>query len=119
MPIVLQIRIHEKDIIMNPNVWYLYTLSEKQEVSASNIVILRIKKSLTSYWSDLTYEENCAKVKEDISKVESILKTQSILVISPEMVMDFISELEEHCPKTKKFIQEQIERVMKKYDQRS
>ena len=44
MPIVLQIRIHEKDLVMNPNVWYLYPISERDEVIKSNILNLRIKK---------------------------------------------------------------------------
>jgi|TARA_R100000093_G_scaffold34689_1_gene18341 hypothetical protein len=115
MPIVLQIRIHEKDLVMNPNVWYLYPFSEREEVNRDNVLSLRIKKSLTTHWSDLTYEENCIKVKEDLSKVEDILKTQSILVLSPELIMNAIGELEEHCPKTKQFIQEQVERIMERY----
>ena len=62
------------------------------EVIKSNILNLRIKKSLTTHWSDLTYEENCIKVKEDLTKIEDILKTQSILVISPELMMNAIAE---------------------------
>ena len=116
MPIVLQIRIHEKDLVMNPNVWYLYPISERDEVIKSNILNLRIKKSLTTHWSDLAYEENCIKVKEDLTKIEDILKTQSILVISPELMMNAIAELEEHCPKTKHFIKQQVERIIEKYD---
>ena len=115
MPIILQIRIHEKDLEMNPNVWYLYPFSEKEEVSKNNILALRIKKSLTTHWSDLTYEENCTKVRDDLSKITDILKTQSILVVSLELIMNAIGELEEHCPKTKQFIQEQVERMIKRY----
>ena len=113
MPIVLQLRVHEKDVDMNPNVWYLYAVHEKQIISAKNILTIRVKKSLTTHWSDLNFKENSEKILEDTSKIITLLSSRGTVVLPLEALTKEIAEMEEHCPKTKKFLEKQIERLMK------
>tara|TARA_X000001388_G_C2197821_1_gene110048 strand:+ start:146 stop:496 length:351 start_codon:yes stop_codon:yes gene_type:complete len=113
MPIVLQLRVHEKDVDMNPNVWYLYAVHEKQIISAKNILTIRVKKSLTTHWSDLNFKENSEKILEDINKIITLLSGRGTVVLPLEALTKEVAEMEEHCPKTKKFVDKQIERLMK------
>ena len=113
MPIVLQLRVHEKDVDMNPNVWYLYAVHEKQIISAKNILTIRVKKSLTTHWSDLNFKENSEKILEDINKIITLLSGRGTVVLPLESLTKEIAEMEEYCPKTKKFLEKQIERLMK------
>ncbi len=113
MPIVLQLRVHEKDVDMNPKVWYIQPIHEKKIISEKNIITVRVKKSLTTHWSDLNFKENSEKILEDINKVITLLNTHNIIVLPLETVTNELAEMEEHCPKTKKFFEKQIERLMK------
>ena len=113
MPMVLQLRVHEKDIDINNKVWYIKPIHEKQKIPDKNVVTIRIKKSLTTHWSDLNFNENSEKITEDISKITSLLATHSVIVLPLEEITAELAEMEEHCPKTKKFLEKQIERLMK------
>ena len=109
MPIVLQLRVHEKDVDMNPNVWYLSAVHEKQIISAKNILTIRVKKSLTTHWSDLNFKENSEKILEDINKIITLLSGRGTVVLPLEALTKEVAEMEEHCPKTKKFLEKQRE----------
>ena len=112
MPVVLQLRVHEKDMDMNPNVWYLSPIHEKQKLPERNIITLRTKKTLTTHWSDLNFDENCEKITSDINKIKSIVVSHAILVLPLEKMTSELAEMEEHCPKTRQFLEKQIERLM-------
>ncbi len=113
MPIVMQLRVHVKDLDMNPDVWYLTPIHEKEVLPEKNIVTIRTKKTLTTHWSDLNFEENSEKITEDISKIKSILATNSIVILPLEKLTSDLAEMEENCPKTKAFLEKHIERLMK------
>ena len=63
---VLQLRVHQKDIDMNPDVWYLKTIHEKETIPEKNILTIRVKKSLVTHWSDSDFDMNREKITEDI-----------------------------------------------------
>ena len=67
MPVVLQVRIHERDPELNPQVYYLYFKDEKSKVPLENYLPLRYKKTLSTHWSDDFYKDNCKKIKEDVA----------------------------------------------------
>jgi|TARA_R100001132_G_C3243000_1_gene73043 hypothetical protein len=113
MPVVLQLRVHEKDLDLNPNVWYIQTVHEKQNLSERNIITIRHKKSLTTHWSDLNLDENSEKILEDVNKIVSLLTSRGIIVLPLEKVTGALAEMEEHCPRTKEFLEKQVERLMK------
>tara|TARA_R110000824_G_scaffold200179_1_gene384165 strand:- start:127 stop:477 length:351 start_codon:yes stop_codon:yes gene_type:complete len=113
MPVVLQLRVHEKDLDLNPNVWYVYTVHEKQNLPERNIITIRHKKSLTTHWSDLNLDENSEKILEDVNKIVSLLTSRGIVVLPLEKVTGDLAEMEEHCPRTKEFLEKQVERLMK------
>ena len=113
MPIVLQLRVHEKDIDMNPKVWYIQPIHEKKIISEKNVITFRVKKSLTTHWSDLNFKENSEKILEDTNKVITLLSGRGTVVLPLESLTKEVAEMEEHCPKTKKFLEKQIERLMK------
>mgnify|MGYP006405273431 FL=1 len=113
MPIVLQLRVHKKDIEMNPDVWYLKTIHEKETISEKNILTIRIKKSLVTHWSDSDFDTNSEKITEDMDKISSVLRVYGIVVLPLEEMANNLSEVEERCPKTKDFIEKQIGRLMK------
>ena len=113
MPIVLQLRVHEKDIDMNPDVWYLKTIHEKETIPEKNILTIRVKKSLATHWSDSDFDTNSEKITEDIDKISSVLRVHGIVVLPLEEITNNLSEVEERCPKTKEFIEKQIRRLMK------
>ena len=113
MPIVLQLRVHQKDIDMNPDVWYLKTIHEKETILERNILTIRVKKSLVTHWSDSDFDMNREKITEDINKISSVLRVHGIVVLPLEEIADNLSEVEERCPKTKEFIEKQIGRLMK------
>ena len=113
MPIVLQLRVHEKDIDMNPDVWYLKTIHEKETIPEKNILTIRVKKSLSTHWSDSDFDTNSEKITEDIDKISSVLRVHGIVVLPLEEITNNLSEVEERCPKTKEFIEKQIRRLMK------
>ena len=117
MPIVLQLRVHQKDIDMNPDVWYLKTIHEKETVLERNILTIRVKKSLVTHWSDSDFDMNREKITEDINKISSVLRVHGIVVLPLEEIADNLSEVEERCPKTKEFIEKQIGRLMKYVEQ--
>ena len=87
MPIVLQLRVHEKDVDMNPKVWYIQPIHEKKIISE--------------------------KILEDTNKVITLLSGRGTVVLPLESLTKEVAEMEEHCPKTKKFLEKQIERLMK------
>jgi len=113
MPIVLQLRVHKKDIEMNPDVWYLKTIHEKETITEKNILTIRIKKSLVTHWSDSDFDTNSEKITEDMDKISSVLRVHGIVVLPLEEMANNLSEVEERCPKTKDFIEKQIGRLMK------
>ena len=113
MPIVLQLRVHKKDIEMNPDVWYLKTIHEKETITEKNILTIRIKKSLVTHWSDSDFDTNSEKIIEDMDKISSVLRVYGIVVLPLEEMANNLSEVEERCPKTKDFIEKQIGRLMK------
>mgnify|MGYP005823114505 FL=1 len=113
MPIVLQLRVHKKDIEMNPDVWYLKTIHEKETITEKNILTIRIKKSLVTHWSDSDFDTNSEKITEDMDKISSVLRVNGIVVLPLEEMANNLSEVEERCPKTKDFIEKQIGRLMK------
>jgi hypothetical protein len=128
MPIVLQLRVHKKDIEMNPDVCYIKTIHEKETISEKNILTIRIKKSLVSHWSDSDFDTNSEKITEDMDKISSVLRVNGIVILPLSEVADTLSEVErgrkkgekedlseveERCPKTKEFIEKQIGRLMK------
>ena len=117
MPIVLQLRVHQKDIDMNPDVWYLKTIHEKETILERNILTIRVKKSLVTHWSDSDFDMNREKITEDINKISSVLRVHGIVVLPLEEIADNLSEVEERCPKTKEFIEKQIGRLMKYVEQ--
>ena len=117
MPIVLQLRVHQKDIDMNPDVWYLKTIHEKETILERNILPIRVKKSLVTHWSDSDFDMNREKITEDIDKVSSVLRVHGIVVLPLEEITNNLSEVEERCPKTKEFIEKQIGRLMKYVEQ--
>ena len=57
MSVVLQVRVHEKDPELNPQVYYLYFTDEKSNIPRENYLPLRYKKSLTTHWSDDKLED--------------------------------------------------------------
>jgi len=113
MPIVLQLRVHKKDIEMNPDVCYIKTIHEKETISEKNILTIRIKKSLVTHWSDSDFDTNSEKIIEDMDKISSVLRVHGIVVLPLEEMANNLSEVEERCPKTKDFIEKQIGRLMK------
>jgi len=113
MPIVLQLRVHKKDIEMNPDVCYIKTIHEKETISEKNILTIRIKKSLVTHWSDSDFDTNSEKITEDMDKISSVLRVYGIVVLPLEEMANNLSEVEERCPKTKDFIEKQIGRLMK------
>jgi len=113
MPIVLQLRVHKKDIEMNPDVCYIKTIHEKETISEKNILTIRIKKSLVTHWSDSDFDTNSEKITEDMDKISSVLRVHGIVVLPLEEMANNLSEVEERCPKTKDFIEKQIGRLMK------
>ena len=117
MPIVLQLRVHQKDIDMNPDVWYLKTIHEKETILERNILTIRVKKSLVTHWSDSDFDMNREKITEDINKISSVLRVHGIVVLPLEDMTNNLSEVEERCPKTKEFIEKQIGRLMKYVEQ--
>ena len=117
MPIVLQLRVHQKDIDMNPDVWYLKTIHEKETILERNILTIRVKKSLVTHWSDSDFDMNREKITEDINKISSVLRVHGIVVLPLEEITNNLSEVEERCPKTKEFIEKQIGRLMKYVEQ--
>ena len=108
MPVVLQVRVHERDPELNPQAYYLYPIDEKSKIPRENYVPLRYKKTLTTHWSDEFYKENCKKIKEDISDLSVLLGHQSVLVVSTEVLTEALAEMEEDCPKTKEFLANKI-----------
>ena len=108
MSVVLQVRVHEKDPELNPQVYYLYFTDEKSNIPRENYLPLRYKKSLTTHWSDDNYKQTCKKIKEDISGLSLMLGNQYVLVVSTEILTEILAEMEEHCPKTKQFLADKI-----------
>ena len=113
MPVILQLRVHAKDLDLNPNIWYIQTVHEKQKLLERNVITIRHKKSLITHWSDLNLDETSEKILEDINKIISLLTAQGIVVFPLEKITSDLAEMEEHCPRTKKFIEKQMERLMK------
>ena len=113
MPVVIQLRVHAKDLDLNPNIWYIQTVHEKQKLPERNVITIRHKKSLTTHWSDLNLEETSEKILEDVNKIISLLTAQGIVVFPLEKITSDLAEMEEHCPRTKKFIEKQMERLTK------
>ena len=108
MPVVLQVRIHERDPELNPQVYYLYFKDEKSKAPLENYLPLRYKKTLSTHWSDDFYKDNCKKIKEDVASLSLMLGNQYVLVVSTEEVTEILAEMEEHCPKTKQFLADKI-----------
>lgn len=113
MTIIFQLRVHEKDLDLNPNIWYLNMIHEKKIVPEKNIITIRNKKTLTTHWSDLNFKENSTKILEDISKINTIILSFGIVVFPVELISNSIEDMTEHCPKTKNFLEKQIERLLK------
>lgn len=112
MPIVIQLRVHEKDMDMNPSVWYLCPIHEKEKLSEKNVITLKVKKNLTTHWSDLNFDENSQKILSDMNKIKSLLKLRATVIIPLERLTNELAEMQENCPKIKQFLEKQIERLM-------
>ena len=80
MPVVIQLRVHAKDLDLNPNIWYIQTVHEKQKLPERNVITIRHKKSLTTHWSDLNWDETSEKIlqkwKNTVPEQKSLLKSK-------------------------------------------
>jgi hypothetical protein len=58
-------------------------------------------------------DENSEKILEDVNKIVSLLTSRGIIVLPLEKVTGALAEMEEHCPRTKEFLEKQVWEDMK------
>jgi hypothetical protein len=113
MPVIYQKMYFREDARRNPNVLYLFGDNERRtglggqaaELRGEpNAVGIRTKRAPgrnnEDYWSDKTFDSNCAKLEEDLSRVKSHLRRGGIIVIPADGIGTNRADMEKRCPKT-------------------
>lgn len=62
------------------------------------------------FYSDDGYEENCAKIQEDVDRIRKAFRQYAIIYI-PDGIGKGLAQLQKRAPKTYQFLQEQISKL--------
>lgn len=122
--------IFRKNIQANPNILFIFGDNDlrvgyggmaKEFRGEPNSIGIRTKKYPTSnskaFYTDSEYEENCAKIKEDIELIKKAAKNY-IAICIPEGIGSGLAKLDQKAPKTYEFLMEQLQLLSREYEQR-
>jgi hypothetical protein len=121
MTILYQKLIHREDLKKNPSVLYLFGDNDRREGYGGqaadmrgepNAVGIRTKhepgRDNESFWSDKTFDQNCAKIDEDLSRVKAHLRRGGIVMIPSDGIGTGYAQMEKRCPKTFNVLQQSL-----------
>lgn len=121
MPIMYQKMIYRIDLHQNKSVLYLFGDNERRSGLGGqaaemrgepNSVGVRTKhapsRDEASFWTDKTFDANCAKIEEDLGRVKAHLRRGGIVVIPTDGIGTNRAEMEKRCPKTFHVLQQSL-----------
>jgi len=77
-----------------------------------NAVGIRTKKAPGTdadvYWSDKTFDQNCAKIEEDLGRAKAHLRRGGILVLPIDGIGTGYAQMERRCPRTFNVLQQSL-----------
>jgi hypothetical protein len=121
MPVIYQKKIFREDLKRNPSVLFLFGDNSARKGFGGqaaemrgepNAVGVRTKnapgRADADYWSDKTFDANCQKIEEDLSRVKSHLRRGGIVVIPLDGIGTNRAEMEKRCPRTFYMLQQSL-----------
>ena len=126
MPIVFQARIERIDLQNNPRVLYVFGDNDQRVGKGGlaaecrgepNAVGVRTKKTPsmdpTAFFTDNEFEENCAKISDDLEEVFMRLTEGRIVVFPAEPLGSGLARLKDKAPRTYDFLKGVVEELAK------
>lgn len=114
--------IYREDLKRNTSVLYLFGDNDKRVGlggqaadmrGEANAVGIRTKREPgrenESFWSDKTFDANCAKIDEDLSRAKAHLRRGGLLVLPADGIGTGYAEMEKRCPKTFYVLQQSLD----------
>jgi hypothetical protein len=121
MPILYQKMIYRDDLKRNPNVLYLFGDNSKRVGNGGqaaemrgepNAIGIRTKnapgREPEDFWTDKSFDANCAKIEEDLNRVKNHLRRNGIIVIPSDGIGTNRAEMSKRCPKTFYVLQQML-----------
>lgn len=126
MPIVFQKFIHRIDLVMNRKVTYVFGDNDKRagwggqaaecrgEANAHGIRTKKAPgKDPTDLYVDSDYAENCRKIDEDMAPLYEMANQNRVIVWPSDGVGTGYAKLGSNAPRTLKYIESQLDRLIK------
>lgn len=121
MPVIYQKMIHREDLKRNPSVLFCFGDNDvrtglggqaAEMRGEPNAVGVRTKrmpgKDNASYWNDKDFDQNCAKIEQDLARVKSHLRRGGIVVVPSDGIGTGFAQMEKRCPKTFFMLQQSL-----------
>lgn len=121
MPILYQKIIHREDLKKNPSVLYLFGDNDvriglggqaAEMRGEGNAVGVRTKRApgreSGDFWSDKSFDQNCAKIEEDLGRAKSHLRRGGLLVVPLDGIGTGYAQMERRCPRTFHVLQQSL-----------
>lgn len=121
MPVLYQKMIYRDDLRRNPSALYVFGDNDKRaglggqakEMRGEpNAVGVRTKRAPGTanedYWSDKNFDANCAKIAEDLSRVQAQLRRGGIVIIPSDGIGTNRADMERRCPRTFHVLQQSL-----------
>lgn len=121
MPVIRQKIIVRQDLRANRDVLYIFGDNDmrhgnggqaKQMRGEPNAVGVRTKYRPSmdedAFWTDETYQANCAKIHDDLSKLYYHMDVDGIVVFPFDGIGTGLSQMDISCPKTFVYLQDRI-----------
>lgn len=126
--VLFQFRIYRSDLQLNPHVIYCFGDNDmrvgkggqaKECRGEPNSFGIRTKREPNegpnAYYTDATFDENCAKIDEDFGLLEKELEKGSVVVMPTEGFGTGLAMLKENAPRTLSHVNAWVERLADKY----
>lgn len=121
MPVMYQKLVHREDLKRNSSVLYLFGDNERRSGLGGqaaemrgepNAIGVRTKRAPgrldEDFWSDKSFDANCAKIEEDLSRVKNHLRRGGTIVVPADGIGTNRAEMEKRCPRTFYVLQQML-----------
>lgn len=123
--IIYQKMILREDCKRNPSILYVFGDNERRTGMGGqaaemrgepNAVGIRTKRAPgrddQDFWSDKTFDKNCAMIEEDLSRVKSHLRRGGSVVLPTDGIGTNRADMEKRCPKTFHVLRQSLESLV-------
>lgn len=128
MPILYQKFINREDVAMNTKATYVFGDNDVRQGFGGqaaamrgfpNSIGVRTKKypsiAWDSFYNDAEYDDNVAKMDEDLDQVRDILWQGRLVIMPMDGLGTGLSDLANYAPKTAKWLNEALEEMRNDY----